>query len=75
MSNDIGWAVTQLKARKQVTRPGWNGKGMYLYLRTFDHYEPAIVMRTAEGKDQPGWLASQADLLATDWVIADLPED
>jgi len=30
---------------------------------------PYIVMRTASGELQPGWLASQNDLLAEDWVV------
>jgi hypothetical protein len=29
-----------------------------------------IDMYTAQGTMQPGWLASQADLLATDWELA-----
>lgn len=29
-----------------------------------------IDMYTAAGTMQPGWLASQADLLATDWELA-----
>ena len=33
--------------------------------------QPYIAMFTAQGKWQPGWLASQADLLATDWELAD----
>lgn len=28
-----------------------------------------IVMYTAQGVWQPGWLASQADMLANDWII------
>ena len=32
---------------------------------------PHIDMKTATGELQPGWLASQTDLLATDWEIAD----
>lgn len=28
-----------------------------------------VVMRTAQGIWQPGWLASQADMLAADWSI------
>ena len=28
-----------------------------------------IVMWTAQGVWQPGWLASQADMLADDWVV------
>lgn len=35
------------------------------------HYEPCIVMKTAQGLHQPGWLASQADMLAEDWVEVD----
>lgn len=33
---------------------------------------PWIGMKTADGKFVP-WLASQTDMLATDWQIADLP--
>jgi hypothetical protein len=44
-------------------------KGQVTYT---DHekYEPCIVMFTAQQKHQPGWLASQADMLAEDWEIA-----
>lgn len=31
--------------------------------------QPYIAMWTAQGKWQPGWLASQADMLAEDWQI------
>ena len=31
--------------------------------------QPYIAMWTAKGEWQPGWLASQADLLADDWGI------
>lgn len=31
---------------------------------------PCITMRTATGEILMGWLASQTDLLATDWEIA-----
>lgn len=30
--------------------------------------DPVVCMRTASGTIQPGWLCSQADLLADDWV-------
>lgn len=44
--------------------------------RTSKHWPPDtdlpvgayIVMRTAQGVWQPGWLASQADMLADDWT-------
>ena len=30
---------------------------------------PYIVMKTATGNLQPGWLASQTDMLSSDWDI------
>lgn len=33
--------------------------------------QPYIAMWTANKKWQPGWLASQNDLLANDWMIID----
>lgn len=32
---------------------------------------PHIDMYTATGEMQPGWLASQTDMLADDWVVLD----
>ena len=32
-------------------------------------FNSSITMFTALGEMQPGWLASQADILATDWCI------
>ena len=29
---NFGWAIENLKAGNKVTRKGWNGKGMYLWL-------------------------------------------
>jgi uncharacterized protein DUF2829 len=85
---DFGQALAALKAGGRVTRTGWNGKGMFLYLvpgsrfkvnrppllgiypeGTEIDYLPHIDMRTADGSCVP-WLASQADLLASDWETA-----
>lgn len=81
---DFGDAIRALKNTSLVRRSGWNGKGMHLYLEDqlrftikasknthgIDRqYEPCIVMFTAQQKHQPGWLASQADMLADDWEI------
>lgn len=30
---------------------------------------PSITMKTATGEILMGWLASQSDMLATDWVV------
>ena len=32
---------------------------------------PMLVLRTAQGNLQPGWLATQSDLLAEDWIFVD----
>lgn len=37
-------------------------------------YDPCIVMFTALGTHQPGWTASQADMLAADWEIVPYEE-
>ena len=79
---NFGQAIEALKAGKSVRRKGWNGKGMHIYLEdwvegtlTFGaderHYKPVIVMYTAQGEHQPGWLASQADMLADDWELVE----
>lgn len=65
----FGLAVEYLKSGLKVSRSGWNGKGMYLYLEDVPAYDPYIVMHTAGGTKQPGWLASQADILAEDWQL------
>lgn len=82
---DFGEAVQAMKEGKLVSRSGWNGKNMHIYLeegrmlplcggafRKQDRqYDPVIVMFTAQGTHQPGWLASQADILADDWGVVD----
>ena len=37
--------------------------------QTMVDINPHIDMMTATGEMQPGWLASQTDMLADDWVI------
>jgi len=34
-------------------------------------FQPSLTMYTAAGEMQPGWLASQSDMLAQDWGIVD----
>jgi hypothetical protein len=68
--NGIGWAIKEMQAGNRVTRPGWNGKGMWLGLQVPDAHSkmtlPYIYMSTAQGDLVP-WLASQTDILAIDW--------
>jgi hypothetical protein len=66
---NIGEAIEAMKVGKKASRPSWNGKDMYLYIETRQGFEPCICMVNAQGGHQPGWLANQPDLLATDWKL------
>ena len=70
---NFGQALELVKAGKRVRRAGWNGKDMHVYLAEpyRDGLMPCLVMHTAQGMEQPGWLASQADMLATDWRLVE----
>jgi len=64
-------ALVAMKHGERVARLGWNAQGMYIWLSSIaDGLEPCFMMYTAQGKYQPGWLASQADLLANDWILS-----
>lgn len=73
-TKDFGWAIRKLKSGRLVTRAGWNGKGMYLFLQMPNSNDavaptlPYIMMVTAE-VDLVPWLASQTDVLAEDWDL------
>ena len=83
----FGDALEALKDGQRVARKGWNGKNMYVFLAyeagfvtdadisAFDQLEVEVedmlVMKTARDTFQPGWLASQADMLAEDWYIVE----
>lgn len=75
---NFGQAIEFLKAGQRVARAGWNGKGMWVVLMpgapgrewswgVEGETAPCLGMKTATGVLQPGWLASQADMLAEDW--------
>lgn len=61
---NFGKALELLKEGKKVCRAGWNSKGKYIELAT------AISYKNLNGLVQMGWLASQADMLADDWMEA-----
>lgn len=83
---DFGKAIKYLKDGKRVQRQGWNGKNQYIELATNISYKntnnetinaehqaignKAIAFVGTSGV-QIGWLASQADMLAEDWKIAE----
>ncbi|MGL6219337.1 MAG: DUF2829 domain-containing protein [Lacrimispora sphenoides] len=73
---DFGSAILNLKERHKVVRKGWNGKEMYITLipegnAMYQGYDMqnCIGMKTADNKMQPGWVPSQADMLAEDWIV------
>jgi hypothetical protein len=110
---NFGQAIEALKGGKRVARYGWNGKGMFIFMRPADelhiemvvdkvkslpqsvkeYYEQDITnsdgeriatypddtvkftaylcMKAADGTIVNGWLASQTDILAEDWIILD----
>jgi len=69
---DFSDALEALKDGNDISRAGWNGKGMWLTLQrptpTSWMTVPYIYMHTVQG-DRVPWLASQTDLLAEDWLI------
>jgi hypothetical protein len=70
----FGEAIDYMRGGARVEREGWNGKGMWVALQEPDANSkmtlPYIYMRTVQGDLVP-WLASQTDMLARDWRIAE----
>lgn len=85
-SMSFGLAIEAMKKGKKVKRKGWNGKNQYIQLASNISYvtadgeivncehdaigNQAIAFVGTSGV-QMGWLASQADMLAEDWVFVD----
>lgn len=71
-NKDIGWAIQRMYEGHKVQRRGWNGKHLWIALHAPDANgpltRPYIFMFTADYNCVP-WLASQTDLLATDWQV------
>lgn len=82
----FGEAIRMMKQGKRVARLGWNGKRQYIELATCISYKGAngdivncehaaignkAIAFVGTSGVQMGWLASQADMLAEDWIIAD----
>lgn len=77
-------AVRYLKRGLKVSRTGWNGKEMYLFLspavgcqmykqytgKEINDLQPFIVMKTTDGTLVP-WVASQTDVLTEDWFFVE----
>lgn len=82
----FGEAIKYLKRGFKVARKGWNGKEQYIQLATGISYKAAdgkivnclhdaignaAVAFVGTSGVQMGWLASQADMLAEDWIFAE----
>lgn len=83
---NFGHAIELLKMGFKVARKGWNGKKQYIELASNISYvnaggevvncehdaigNKAIAFVGTSGV-QMGWLASQADMLAADWVVVE----
>lgn len=107
----FGQAIESIKRGDLVTRKGWNGKGMFVFMRPADELHVQFVakdikslpqrvkdyynqdcvdakgnpidlekddvvkftaytcLKAADGTIVNGWLASQSDILANDWMI------
>ena len=64
---NFGWAIEQLKAGNKVTRKGWNGKGMYLWLM------PAATVK-AEWCKEPVLKAQQEKADKVDRIVCAVSE-
>lgn len=82
----FGDAIKYIKRGLKVKCKGWNGKNQYIQLATGISYKSATgeivncehdaignmaVAFVGTSGVQLGWLASQADMLAEDWVFVD----
>lgn len=99
----FGTALEAAKKGQLICREGWNGKGMFVFMRPADtlsvemiitkvkslpssvkayfadtfvaghdiQFTEYLCMKAADGTIVNGWLASQTDMLATDWCILD----
>ena len=78
---NFGQAIEMLKKGLKVARKGWNGNGIFIELQVPDAHskmtQPYIFIDTLglqtsnpnAPKGRVPWLASQADMLAEDWII------
>ena len=86
MGMTFGIALELLKKGCKVAREGWNGKEQYIQLATSISYKSAddeivnceheaignkAIAFVGTSGLQMGWLASQADMLAEDWVVVE----
>lgn len=68
----FGDAIEAMKSGHCVSRHGWNGAGMYVYIERPvampRKTRPFMMMKTVNGELVP-WTVSQSDALSEDWYI------
>lgn len=82
----FGEAIKYVKRGLRVKRQGWNGKNQYIELATNISYKNATdeivncehdaignkaIAFVGTSGVQMGWLASQSDMLAEDWIFTE----
>lgn len=82
----FGEAIDRAKQGARIARAGWNGKNQYVEIATCISYkntkgEVVNAEHEAIGNQafafvgtsgvQMGWLASQSDMLANDWLVVE----
>ena len=83
---NFGKAIEAVREGKKIQRAGWNGKNQYVELATCISYKNAngeiinvehnnigntALAFVGTSGVQLGWLASQADMLADDWMLVE----
>lgn len=68
----FGIALIALKMGKQVTRSGWNGKGMYLYRVGAGRYPPSTPAGRAIAAEQPDGLVPYPPYIAMKTVTGEV---
>ena len=83
---NFGMALELLKQGCKLKRKGWNGQNQYIELATNISYTSSskevvnsehnamgnrAIAFVGTAGTQVGWCASQADMLAEDWILAD----
>lgn len=75
-------ALEAVKAGKKILRSGWNGENQFIitvragnamYTKNDLSYlmQDCLGLKNVHGYMQPGWIPSQDDLFANDWIIKD----
>lgn len=73
-----------IECGKHITRESWNAGGQFVFVMAnsveggyvfsgnpdVHPTAPVFALKNAQGIVQPGWVPSQGDLFATDWILA-----